>query len=173
MTRIVPRSPSVTARSVSLEMLEPTQLCTSWSRFSLTVYSLKRAHASAASTSRTSILIRPCRTLNMSGSKSWTFWKNSSTNTTWLVGTKMVVCTLKSFRAAMAFLRLVYFQTTSFNLASWSRATTNQRQHQDYGTTNGAPFNSASSWMTLVSNMLGSNTSITSWIFSKKSRSSI
>ncbi len=113
MTQIVHGSPSVAARSVTLEMLEPTQLCSSWSRFSLTVYSLKRAHASTASTSRTSILICPCRTLNMFGSKSWIFWKNLSTNTTWLVGTKMVGYTLKSARAAMAFLRLVYLQTTS------------------------------------------------------------
>jgi hypothetical protein len=38
-------------------------------RFSLTVYSLERAHASAASTSRTSILICPCWTLSMFRSK--------------------------------------------------------------------------------------------------------
>jgi hypothetical protein len=69
--------------------------------------------------------------------------------------------------SAMGFPNRVFWQITSSNLTLKLKDIIYQHPHQVYGTTNGTPFNSASSWMTLVSNMLGYNTSTISLIFSK------
>ena len=78
MTQIVPRSPLVAARFSTQETSAPTLPRLNSSSCSLTVFSLARAHASAVSISRTSVLTLPCLILNMFGSKCQTFRRSSS-----------------------------------------------------------------------------------------------
>jgi hypothetical protein len=96
------KSPFVAIASVTLAMWVLTQRPLNCSSSFSTVYSLKKVHALAPLTLRTSTLTHPCPSLNMFTSKSQTSQMSSSTNTHSQVWTVMDGFTSKFAKGAMA-----------------------------------------------------------------------
>jgi hypothetical protein len=74
---------------------------------------------------------------------------------------------LKFAKAVMDFPKLASLPITFSDHASLLRASTKLPPRRDFSATNGIHSNSASSWMTLVSNMLALNISTFFWSYLK------